>query len=90
MKLQIASGQRKLNGRRNLVRQIRLMDRRHLLHEKIVQRGDVRVGELGVRGIGHRRIEPVAVLGDTMPHGAIEIIKTIAADTGFRIRRDIG
>ena len=66
------------------------MNRRHLLHEEIVERRHVGVGELGVRRIRHRRIEPVAVLGDALPHGAIEIRKTVAADAGLGIGRDVG
>src|SRR6267154_5935631 len=66
------------------------MDGRHLLHEKAVERHYVRVVKFDVGGIRHRRIEAVAVLGNAMPHREIKIGKTVSADAGLGIRRDVG
>jgi hypothetical protein len=66
------------------------MNRRYLLHEEIVQRRDVCVGELGVRRIRHCRIETVTVFSDALSHGTIEILKTVVADAGLRIGRYVG
>ena len=50
----------------NLARPVGLMRRRHFFHEELVERGDVRVGELGIGRIRHRRIEVMPVLGDVL------------------------
>ena len=43
---------------------VRLLDRRHALHEIGIERLDVLVRHLGEGGIGHRRIKIMAVRGD--------------------------
>src|SRR5579862_4947107 len=61
----------------NFTSQVYLMDGRHLLHEKAVERRHVRVGKFGVGRIRHRRIEVATVLGNSLPHGACKIGKSV-------------
>src|SRR5580700_569417 len=61
----------------NLTLPICLMDGRHLLHEEAVERRHVRVGKLGVGRIWHRRIQVATVLGDSLPHGAFKVGKSV-------------
>ena len=74
----------------DFARLVRLLDRRHLLREEIVERVDIVVADLGIRRVGHGGIEPVPVLGDAPAHGPVEILERIIADAGFRIGRDVG
>ncbi|MNB76576.1 hypothetical protein D3C75_232450 [compost metagenome] len=57
-----------------------LVDRRHLLHEVGIQRVDVLVGQLGIRGIGHRRIQMGAILAHAFAHCFGEVILAVEAD----------
>ena len=67
-----------------------LPEGRYLLHEEIIERVEIIVGDLGVGGIRHRRIEPMPILGDAGAHSAVEILEAVIADPGIGIRRDVG
>jgi hypothetical protein len=67
-----------------------LGDRLHLEHEVVVELADVLVAHLGVGGIGHGRIEPVAVLGDAAADGIVEFGEGVIADAAGFVRGDIG
>jgi hypothetical protein len=74
----------------DLARLVRLFDRRHLLYEEVVERAHVVVGDLGIGRVRHGGIEPVPVLGDALPHGAVEILERVVPDAIVGIGRDVG
>src|SRR6185437_3786034 len=67
-----------------------LIDRRHAVHEVGVKRLHV-VGRYAGEGrVGHGRIQRVAVLGDALAQGAVEVFERVVTDAGLLVRRDVG
>ncbi|MNT03104.1 hypothetical protein D3C72_1376240 [compost metagenome] len=67
-----------------------LPDRLHCAHEVGIQRLDLGVAGDHVRGVGHCRIQRLAVMADATPHRALEIRIVVRADAGIRVRGDVG
>ena len=64
--------------------------RRHALAQVGPQRGHVLVAHLGVGGVRHGRVEPVAIGGHAVAHRAVEGRIAPATDAVLRVRRDVG
>ena len=79
-----AEGPAQFGGRRLGV------DRRDTLDEISVQRLHVLVRDGRERGVGHGRVEAVAIPGHPFAHRAVELLLVVAADAGPGIGRDVG
>ena len=73
---------------RQLVFAIGRVDRLDVL-EVCPQRRDVGIAEVGIGGVGHRRVQTNAALGDALFECASELGFVPVADAVFRIRRDV-
>ena len=63
--------------------------RRHALHHVRVQRAHVVVGDLGERGVGHRRIEPLAARRHAFAQRTREIVVAVVADAVALVGRNV-
>ena len=66
------------------------MHRFYTLHKIGVQRAQVFLRYLYIRGIGHGGIKVMPILCRTFMHDLNKIFYAIAADSGFGVRSDIG
>ena len=65
-------------------------DRRDAVHKIAVERSHIALGDLGVGGIRHGRIELVAVLGHAASDRAVEFSEAVTADAGGTVGGDVG
>ena len=77
-------------GEAHLGRAVRLLDGGKPLAEVGPERAHVLFVDLGEGGIGHCRVEAMAVPRHALAHGPVESAEGPAADPGLRVRRDVG
>ena len=67
-----------------------LLDRRHAMHEIRIKRLDVVRLDVRIRGIGHGRVQRMAVPGDAATQRAVEVFVAVVADARVLVGRDVG
>ncbi len=64
--------------------------RLHILHQVVVEGGEILIAHLGVGGVGHGRVEGVAAAGDPFAHHLDELGQAVVADAVGLVRGDVG
>src|SRR5258708_32650609 len=87
----VPEGQRPTQVERpfQLVSPVRLMNRLNAVHKVVEESLHIRIRHLGVRRIGHGRIEAPTVSRYPETHGIVELRQSVIANAGFLVRRAV-
>ncbi len=64
--------------------------RLHILHQVVVEGGEILVAHLGVGGVGHGRIEAMPIAGHPFAHHLDELWQAVIADAVTLVGGDVG